>query len=74
MSDDPFHNRTSDVAFEIRSKFGAKNVVRGPYRHEGNAKKAQRELPGEWDFVRVEECKIRCVDEQPPTPESEWCK
>ena len=77
---DPFDNRVSDVAYEVRSKYGAKNSVRGPYRHKANAEKAFNDLMSEgigtwaWELARIDNCPIRCWDEPAETSESEWCK
>jgi hypothetical protein len=72
---DPFDERTTDRAFAIHDRY-SRQRVRGPYRHEGNAWRALQLLPNQsaWDLVVLQECRIRCYDEQLDTPESEWEK
>ena len=73
---DPFNDRISDVAYEIRELHGNKQRVRGPYRLRQNAQRELTNLYGtwlNWEIVEViHSC--RCVDEQPETSEAEWQK
>ena len=80
MTDDPFDNRAFDITYEVQSKYGAKNSVRGPYRHKANAEKALNALLSEgigtwaWELAQIDYCPIRCWDEPQEMSESEWLK
>lgn len=69
------NNTGSDVAFEIRCRYGMKQRVRGPYRLRSNVERELSHLPGctDWEIAEtVFAC--RCDDEYHETSEAEWYK
>lgn len=64
----------TNIAFEIRSIYGSKGRVMGPYRFRANAERAFESLPDQhWEIVETTS-DVRCDDEHHETTEAEWCK